>query len=126
MTQTQNLMKDVHREAVTATVQELAATLQDLLSRRIVVVLAGVENGKTVTRWVKGESTTIRDPLVEQKLRTAYEIARLLLQFDSYETVRAWFIGLNPQLDDESPVTAIAAGKLKEARSAARAFISGG
>jgi hypothetical protein len=106
-------------------VQQVASELQSLLTRRFTAVVAGVKDGKTVTRWASGETTDIRVES-EQRLRTAYEIARLLLQFDSPQTVRAWFIGLNPQLDDVSPIEAIHDGRLKEALSAARAFVAGG
>jgi hypothetical protein len=47
------------------------------------------------------------------------------LRFDSSRVVKAWFIGLNPQLDDESPAEAIREGRLKEAMNAARAFVAG-
>jgi hypothetical protein len=49
----------------------------------------------------------------------------LLLSQDSPRTVRAWFIGLNPQLGDVSPAEAIHDGQLKEALAAARAFMAG-
>lgn len=62
----------------------------------------------------------------ERRLRAAYEIAQLLVRFDSSRVVKAWFIGLNPQLDDESPAEAIREGGLKEAMNAARAFVAGG
>lgn len=44
----------------------------------------------------------------------------------SFVARRAWFIGLNPQLDDVSPAEAIHDGRLKEAKAAARAFVAGG
>jgi hypothetical protein len=121
-----DLATQVHREATRATIQELAAFLQDLLTSRVTALLAGQKDAKTVRRWASGEVTVIRDSMVEQRLRTAYEVSRMLLQFDSPETVRAWFIGLNPQLGDVSPVDVLAQGDLKEVRSAARAFIAGG
>lgn len=114
-----------HRDTMSASVRDIATELQTLLSRRLTAVIAGVKDGKTVTRWSSGATTEIRYES-EQRLRTAYEIARLLLQFDSPHTVRAWFIGLNPQLGDVSPIEAIHDGQLKEAIAAARAFVAGG
>jgi hypothetical protein len=52
-------------------------------------------------------------------------VARLLLAVDADHTVRAWFIGMNPQLDDEAPIDAIAAGDTKAVLAAARSFIDG-
>jgi hypothetical protein len=103
----------------------VASFLQELLGRRLVAHVAGVKDGKTVTRWASGEVTEARQES-EQRLRTAYEIAQLLVRFDSPRIVRAWFIGLNPQLDDVSPAAAIHEGRLKEAKAAARAFVAGG
>ena len=109
-----------HRQSVSASMSEVASFLQELLGRRLVAFVAGVKDGKTVTRWASGEVIGVRQES-EQRLRTAYEIAQLLIQFDSPRIVRAWFIGLNPQLDDVSPAEAIHEGCLKEAKAAARA-----
>jgi hypothetical protein len=48
------------------------------------------------------------------------------LSEESPYVARAWFIGLNPQLDDDAPADAIREDRLKEALSAARAYIAGG
>ncbi len=52
--------------------------------------------------------------------------SHLLLAEDSVHVVRAWFIGMNPQLNDDSPAGAIRDGRMKEALGAAKAFMSGG
>ncbi|MDP9357467.1 MAG: XRE family transcriptional regulator [Chloroflexota bacterium] len=115
------------RQATIASISELAGFLQEILSRRLTAYISGVKDGKTVTRWASKEVTEIRDHETEQRLRTAYAIAHLLLsRGDSASTVKAWFIGLNPQLGDISPAEAIHDGYLKEAMAAARAFIVGG
>jgi hypothetical protein len=119
------VLDQAHRQSVNASVSEVASFLQEMLSRRLVAYVAGVKDGKTVTRWASGEVTGVRQES-EQRLRTAYEIAQLLIQFDSPRIVRAWFIGLNPQLDDVSSAEAIHEGCLKEAKAAARAFVAGG
>lgn len=112
-----------HRAAVTASVPELAATLQEVLSRRVTAYLAGIQDGKTITRWVHGESV-IRDPETEQRVRTAYEIVTLLQASENPETIRAWFISLEPRLNDRLPMEVIREGELKDALYAARAFVA--
>lgn len=114
--------QQAHRLAIGVPVNELARSLQELLTRQLTTRIAGVKDGKTVTRWVSGEITDIRNFEVEQRLRTAYEIAQILLVSDQPSTVKAWFIGPNPLLSDSSPVDAIGAGQFKEAISAAKAF----
>ena len=111
--------RQVHRQATAAPVSEIAGTLQELLSRRLTAFIAGVGDGKTVSRWASGEVAEIRDVWMEQRLRTAYEITQLLLTYDASQTVKAWFIGLNPQLGDVSPAEALREGRLKDALSTA-------
>lgn len=122
----ESLMDRVHRQATRAPVTEIASVLQEVLSRRVTAYIASVSEGRTVSRWANGEIAVIRDPDAEQRIRVAYEIAQLLLAADSPQTVKAWFIGLNPQLGDVSPVQALHDGQLKEALTAARAFTVGG
>lgn len=115
-----------HKEAVSTPLNELVSALQARLSRRITAYIAGVDSVKTVTRWASGEVVTVRDHEMEQRLRTAYEVFLLLTNYESVNTVKAWFIGLNPQLGDVAPIDALREGQLKEVLSAARAFTVGG
>lgn len=117
-------LQQAHRNMVGSSVADMACVLQEMLSRRLTAYVAGVKDGKSVTRWANGE-TDIRFES-EQRLRAAYEIAQMLSSFESPATVRAWFVGLNPQLEDTSPAEAIHDGRLQDAMSAARAFIAGG
>jgi hypothetical protein len=119
------VLEQAHRQAVVTPVGDVASFLQDLLGRRLVAYVAGVKDAKTVSRWVSGEVGSVRQES-EERVRTAYEVAQLLVQFDSPRIVKAWFIGLNPQLDDVSPAETIREGRLKEAKAAARAFVAGG
>jgi hypothetical protein len=121
------LLERAYRDATQAPFSEVARTLQDLLSRRLTAVMAGVKDGKTIARWASGEIAEARYDAAEQRLRTAYRIVLLLLNSqDSPQTVKAWFIGLNPHLDDVSPAEAIRNGQLREALAAAAAFVAGG
>lgn len=122
----QALIEEAHRRATVAPVREVAGVLQELLSRRLTAFVAGVGDGKTVTRWATGEVTEIRDYETERRLRTAYEIAQVMIEHEAAQTVKAWFIGLNPQLGDVSPAEAIRDGRLRESLAAARAFAVGG
>jgi hypothetical protein len=114
--------QQAHRQAMSVPLAELVGSLSGLLTRRMTARIAGVKDGKTITRWANGEITEVRDFEVEQRLRTSYEIAQILRAAEPDATVRAWFLGLNPYLHDVSPIDALASGQLKEAISAARAF----
>jgi hypothetical protein len=113
-----------HRAAMQASVQELAATLQHVLSRRVTAYLALVQDGKTITRWASGEITTIRDQETQRRLRTAYQIVKLLSETENPQTVRAWFINHNPRMNDTLPMDAIREGQLQDALYAAQAFVA--
>jgi hypothetical protein len=119
-------VQQAHREATRAPISQVASVLQDLLSRRLTAYIVGVGDGKTVARWANGDVAEIRDHEIEKKLRATYEIAQLLLTGDAAQTVKAWFLGLNPELNDVSPSEALRDGQLKESLAAARAFVAGG
>ena len=63
-------------------------------------------------------------------VRRALQVAWLIAQHDNASVARAWFQGLNPQLDDRSAARLLREGELDEVGpqilSAARAFVSGG
>ncbi|WP_150463201.1 hypothetical protein [Nesterenkonia ebinurensis] len=79
---------------------------------------------KSVQRWARGEAHPRERE--ERILRNAFQVYALLDQVESDHTIRAWFMGMNPQLDDESPAEALAAEQFRDVTAAARAFISGG
>lgn len=115
---------EAHRTTVESSVADIAAFLQDVLGQKLVAYLVGVQDPKTIGRWAKG--TLPQDSDSESKLRGAYQVFRLLMTEESPHTVRAWFVGLNPQLDDESPAAAISEGRIKDVMVAAKAFLAGG
>lgn len=111
-----------HRESVAETIPSIAEFLADLLGARLTAHIARVDPS-TVSRWKSGDSTPQAD--AEQRLRAAHQVARLLLAVDASDTVRAWFIGMNPQLSDETPAGMIASGEFKAVLAAARSFVAG-
>ncbi len=102
---------------------DVADFRQEVLSRRLVAYVAGVKDAKTVSRWAKGE--------VGSRAGRARGVFGRRTKSRSFGAVRfapgwkAWFIGLNPQLDDESPAEAIREERLKEAMNAGLAFVAG-
>ena len=111
-----------HRESVQEDFASVVEFLVELLGVRLTAHMAGVQR-TTVSRWQAGTHRP-HDASTEQKLRDARQIATVLLAADNIHTVRAWFIGMNPQLDDEAPLEVIARGNSRAAMSAARSFVS--
>ena len=60
-------------------------------------------DAKAVGQWARGLRSP--HPDAERRLRDAYQVVGLLLEYDAPETVRAWFGGMNPHLDDQAPAT---------------------
>jgi hypothetical protein len=108
--------QEAHRKAVESTVQDVVGYLQEVLGQKLVAYIAGVSEPRTVGRWAAHE----------QRLRCAYQTFQLLLAEEAPHTVRAWFLGLNPQLDDESPAESIRKGAFRDVLVAAKAFLAGG
>ncbi len=62
---------------------------------------------------------------MERRLPNAYQVAQVIVQTESPETVRAWFIGMNPELDDQPPALVIVDDPLRVLQ-AARIFVANG
>jgi hypothetical protein len=115
---------EAHRTTVESSITDIVAFLQEVFGQKLVAYMAGVAEARTVGRWAKGESPP--RPASEARLRDAYYVFRLLNTAESPHTVRAWFVGLNPQLDDESPAFAIREDRPRDVLVAAKAFLAGG
>lgn len=120
-----DVLAQVRHQALRTSVAEMARTLVDILSPRIAAYVVGVKDLKTLSRWSRGQTQAIRQDN-EACLRTAYEIVTLLLRFEQPDTVRAWFIGMAPELGDVSPARAMHEGRTQDAIGAARAFVAHG
>ncbi|MFJ8004064.1 XRE family transcriptional regulator [Streptomyces fagopyri] len=112
-----------HRDTAQQTIADIARFLQDVFSQRIVAVLAGIGDSKQVGNWAKGQNAPRFD--AEVRLRTAYQVFKLVESGENCHIARAWMIGMNPQLEDCSPLQAIADDHFKEVMSAARSYLQG-
>lgn len=118
-TRTTTGLQQAHRDSVIIDTASVTKFLIDLLGGALVAETCDVEPS-TISRWAAADAK----PNIsnERRLRAAYQVARLLLNVDSDYTVRAWFIGMNPLLDDATPSEALADGRFREVLSAGRLF----
>lgn len=112
-----------HTRAVQSDVTDVVKLLSDTLSKPLVAVIVGRDT-KTVGRWAA--NTNRPGERDEALLRNTLQVVELLTGVDSPSTARAWFMGMNPQLNDDSPTEAIAAGRIREVLAAARAYVNAG
>jgi hypothetical protein len=105
-----------------------AEELSELLGAKLVAYIAGVREVGAVGQWSRGEREAAAP--VAQRLRLALQAASLIARHDGASVARAWFQGLNPQLEDRSAARLLREGELDEVGpqilSAARAFVSAG
>lgn len=113
-----------HRASVVESTVGIARFLGENLGPRLTAFIVGADP-KTVTRWAQQDGRTPQED-AERRLRGTYQVFQLLQVVESPHTIRAWFMGMNPQLDDRSPAEALNEGQLREVMAAARAFTAGG
>ncbi|MEU5397507.1 XRE family transcriptional regulator [Streptomyces tibetensis] len=102
---------------------EMARFLQETFSQRVAAFIAGVEDHKQVGRWARGQNAPRIDS--ESRLRAACQVFNFIANCENPHIARAWMMGMNPQLEDDSPIEAISVGRHKEVMAAARSFQRG-
>jgi hypothetical protein len=120
------MLHRAHQQAMQAKPDEMAAYFQRLLGQKWTAYMTGITDPKAVGKWARGERVPRTE--AEGKLRGAYHVALLISMVDDEETARAWFVGMNPVLNDRAPAWVIAKEPdgSERAMEAARAFISYG
>lgn len=112
-----------HRDSLKVGQCDLVAALEEKLGARLLAFIVD-RSQSTISRW-KSESTEAGEASL-LPLRVAYQVVRLLENAEADVTIRAWFLGSNPQLDDLSPAEALREGMNRETMAAARAYLAGG
>lgn len=117
-----------HARAVRLAFPEVVDGLRAILGLKLCAYLGSVKETRAVNEWAEG----VREPgdAVQRRLRLAFQVAEAIAGVDGPEVARAWFQGLNPQLDDRSPARLLREGELDEVGpeviAAERAFLVGG
>jgi len=107
---------------------EVVAALREILGLKLCAYLGSVKETRAVNEWAEGD----REPsdAVQRRMRLAFQVAEAIAEVDGAEVARAWFQGLNPQLDDRSPARLLREGDIDEVGpkviAAERAFLVGG
>jgi hypothetical protein len=117
-----------HVRAVRSSFPEVVAALREILGLKLCAYLGSVKETRAVNEWAEGT----REPseATQRRLRLALQVAGAIAEVDGPEVARAWFQGLNPQLDDRSPARLLREGDIDEVGpeviAAERAFLVGG
>jgi len=116
-----------HEQAVRRPFSDVVSDLRQILGAKLVAYLGGVRETRAVAQWADGSGRTPSDA-TQQRLRAAFQVAALLREHESAQTVAAWFQGMNPALNDVAPARLLRERDLDEAApqvlAAARAFVA--
>jgi len=117
-----------HRRAIQAPFVEIVRELAEILGKKLTAYIGGVKDTRVIDRWIQGGIEPYRD--ADRRIKLAYQIARTLSEHDSTRVVQAWFTGLNPELQDRSPIRLLKEEDIDkvgpELLNAMRAFLAGG
>ena len=113
--------RKAHFESIKAPVTKIAAQLLEILGARLSALVVGLSDPKAMGEYAKGARTP--QPDTDAKMRVAHQVIVTLLSGNlPRETIQAWFVGMNPDLDDEPPARVILESP-KKVLDAAKAFV---
>lgn len=114
------------RNSANSPLPQAVTRLQELLGATLVAYLGEVKETRSVTQWAIG--ARIPSPQAERRLRDALQVAEILIEHEDKGVVRAWFQGMNPQLDDIAPARVLRESPSEKAGTAvltaARFFVA--
>lgn len=116
-----DLMGTTRRLALQEQVQQLNLDLGPTL----VAALAGASSKEVMARWAAAENAQIGSKEAE-RLRVARGVLYLVCEAESKDVTKAWFIGTNPRLSGNTPVTALREDHFQEVVAAATAQVTDG
>lgn len=102
--------------------RELVRRLNGSLGSTLVAALAGSSEPREASGWADFDGP---DPGSEaaQRLGTAYNAWWKVAEAEGEAVARAWFVGANPWLEDDSPVNSLRTGRIDAVERAAQAVV---
>lgn len=104
--------------------REVVRQLNAVLGPTLVASLAGARDRKLPNEWARDDGG-YPAPAAWGRLQFAHQIWATLAEEEGADNARAWFIGGNPHLGEDTPITAIREDRYAEVRRAMRLFVQG-
>lgn len=115
--------RSAHQRAVNSDQDDALRALVSALGKHPVAAIFNKDT-RTIERWLKqGAQLKVEE---ERRLRDAFHVFSLIEEADDAHVARAWFIGMNPELEDDSPIEQLAAGNARAVLAAARSYVNAG
>lgn len=115
---------ETRKSEAAGNLQKMASMLVDVLGKTPTAYVTGVSSVKTVGRWSSGQVGKVRESAVENRLLNTYMVVEFLQNYEADETIKAFMFGMNPGLDDDSPIKRLAKGEFQEVMKAAKALVA--
>jgi hypothetical protein len=116
-----------YREATSLEFPKLVEELTKIIGKKLTAYIASVKDTRAIERWMAGSESYKG---VEERLRLAYRLAKVINDHEGPRVVQAWLTGLNPELNDRTPIRLLREEDIElvgpEILGAARAFLAGG
>lgn len=115
-------VSEAHAEGEEDAIGILVRDLADGLGPTLVAAMVGETDRRVVQRWADGAAPLPTTGLRE-RLACAHRVWRRVAAAEGADVARAWFVGSNPWLQDDTVAAAIAEGRLTEVSIAAQALV---
>lgn len=115
---------EAHTIAMHKEIHELIAELLKELGPTVIQVMTGTRDRSMPSRWAREDGPRPRSG-TEQQLRLGYRVWMMMRDEETAQVAAAWMMGANPQLGEDTPLTAIREGRAGEVVGAATAFSTG-
>lgn len=102
---------------------QIARELNAALGLTLVAALAGTKDRKQPIRWARPGAEP--SPQYVARLKFAHEEWTRLVACETEHIASSWFIGGNPRLNEDTPLTAILEDRRVEVAAAVTSFLEG-
>lgn len=103
-------------------IDQIALALNEALGSTLVAALTGSKDRKQPIRWAKPDGPKPSTDF-ERRLKLAHRLWTQLEAAEGEHIARGWFVGGNPLLDEDTPLTAIREDRAKEVTAAVAVFL---
>jgi hypothetical protein len=114
---------EAHAAAARLGFREVVRQLNNHLGATLVAALAGVKDRGLPTKWARADGPEPSDAR-QTRVYKAHALFFALAQAESESVARAWMIGSNPLLGEDTPITALREDRFKELGQALNAFLA--
>lgn len=112
-----------HGQTARLDIHEIVRQLNMHLGPTLVAALAGTKDRKMPIRWAKADGPTPGTDF-NRRLQLAHRVWTSVSGAEGDHVARSWFIGGNPHLGEDTPLTGIREDRDREVVAAAEAFVN--